>query len=301
MLFGIFFPVLHATFITSYLFQSISSASSQIPQQALDVLLPSFPRSKNPFISCLKAAHSTPFHCLLCSGDICGWNTSGTNHNLFSRLWKWQFLKHIIAWAQSQPSSPVLKTSHCYSLHTCWVTQGLFWSKNLSLFGSACRYQWKKVNLLPLFFYLDFENVSIHFVLYISVLLGRAALMGNGDKCLCQANVSFVCSQEGHSSSASMILSNITAECILLMPSRTSQHISSVMMFPLCSNIFFNVSFQAIHFSCICLTFSVVDTELITHLRAQNSSPSTCGLSFFWIISLFLSDPWLLSQSSIKK
>lgn len=260
-----------------------------------------FPDQKIHLLAVLKLLTVFPF--IACCAVVI--SVAGTlrvqNHNLFSRLWKWQFLKQIIAWAQSQPSSPVLKTSHRYSLHTCWVTQGLFWSKNLSLFGSACRYQWKKVNLLPLFFYLDFENVSIHFVLYISVLLGGAALMGHGNKCLCQANVSFVCSQEGHSSSASMILSNITAECILLMPSRTSQHISSVMMFPLCSNTFLNVSFQAIHFSCICLTFSVVDIELITHLRAQNSSPSTCGLSFFWIISLFLSDPWLLSQSSIKK
>lgn len=39
-----------------------------------------------------------------------------------------------------------------------------------------------------------------------------------------------------------------SAECILLMPSRTSQHISN-MMFTLCSNTFMNVSFQAIHFS----------------------------------------------------
>lgn len=71
-----------------------------------------------------------------------------------------------------------------------------------------------------------------------------------------------------------------SAECILLMPSRTSQHLSKTMMFIFCSNTFMNVSFQAKHFSWICLTFSIVGEELITHLRAQNSSPSTCGLSF---------------------
>lgn len=94
---------------------------------------------------CLKAAYKIPFHYLLSSVDIYGWNTLGRKRNLSSKLWKWHFssrslhehkLIAIFLGAGDITGVP--------PLHTCWVAQGLFMSKNLSLFLSACWYQWNK-------------------------------------------------------------------------------------------------------------------------------------------------------------
>lgn len=131
----------------------------------------------------------------------------------------------------------------------------------------------KKVNLLPFSFYLDFENISIRFVLYVHIFLGGKW----GQVSL--SSTHFICLQSGRALQLCLKCSvqHCSAECILLMPSRTSQHVSN-MMFTLCSNTFMNVSFQTIQFQKI--QFSNVDKELITHLTAPNSSPTTCGLSF---------------------
>lgn len=99
---------------------------------------------------------------------------------------------------------------------------GTIWSKNLSLVLSACWCQWKKVNLLPLFSYLqsDFGNIGICFALYDSLLLGGAALMGNGDKCLCQTHAP-ICLQLERALQPYLkyFVHCCSTECILLMPS----------------------------------------------------------------------------------
>lgn len=121
-------------------------------------------------------------------------------------------------WAQTTTSSAMWKMAisradHCLSTITAsfpsaeditvyiiaYTPAGLLRDyaavKTWACFGLPAGTNEKKVNLLPLFSYLDFENISIHFVLCIFVFLGRAALMGNGDKCL--SSTGFVCLQSG--------------------------------------------------------------------------------------------------------
>lgn len=105
-----------------------------------------------------------------------------------------------------------------YVLSCSWT----IWSKSLSLFLSACWCQWKKVNLLPLFSYLqsDFGNIGIRFALYNSLLLRGAALMGNGDKCLCQTHAP-ICLQLERALQPYLkyFVHCCSTEYILLMPS----------------------------------------------------------------------------------
>lgn len=116
-----YFPVLHAAFITSHLFQSVSSDSSQIPQQAVHVLLPSFPSSKIHLLAALKLLTLFPFTTcctvmISMAGTLWVQGTASSanceNGNFSSR----SLLEH------NHSHLPVLKTSQCYSQHT-WVAQ----------------------------------------------------------------------------------------------------------------------------------------------------------------------------------